>query len=71
MARKLKYLGSGEYVPGVPAEDHTCDDNKLAAALVESGSYAYASAAEATAAAGDVPAEEPAETNGETEEGSS
>lgn len=39
--KKLKWLGKG-YVPGVPAQDFDCEDDKLAAELVKGGGYAYA-----------------------------
>jgi hypothetical protein len=54
MGRKLKYVGGrlkdgdprkGSFFPGVPLGDHTCEDNGKAAALVESGLYAYAPSA--------------------------
>lgn len=61
MARKLIYKGDGQAVAGVPASDHTCEDDKLAAALVDSGLYRYASKDAAPTAddadAGDAPAE--------------
>lgn len=41
MAKKLIYRGSGEFVPGVPAADHVCEDDKLAKELVDSGLYQY------------------------------
>lgn len=36
--RKLKYVGPG-FVPGVPAADHDCEDDELAAALIAGGAY--------------------------------
>lgn len=48
MARKLKFLGAGKYagnfIPGVPAQDHTCEDDRRAAELVKSGLYEYVGA---------------------------
>lgn len=38
--RKLKYVGPG-FVPGVPQQDHTCEDDKQAEELVKGGAYEY------------------------------
>jgi len=39
--KKLKYVGPG-YVPGVPAQDFECDDDKLADELIKGGAYKLA-----------------------------
>lgn len=39
--KKLKYIGPG-FVPGVPAQDHNCEDDEQAEALVKGGAYEYA-----------------------------
>ena len=42
MARKLKYIGRGEFFPGIPTADFTCDSDQEAERLVASGLYEYA-----------------------------
>lgn len=36
---KLRYIGDGGWVPNVPAADHDCEDDELAAALIAGGLY--------------------------------
>lgn len=39
MAVRLRYIGDGGWIPGVPDVDHVCEDEALAADLVAGGLY--------------------------------
>ncbi len=42
MGYPLRYVGSGDWLPGVPASDHTVSTKAEADVLVKSGLYALA-----------------------------
>lgn len=39
MAIKVKYIGKGEWLPGIPASDHEVETEAEAKELVKSGLY--------------------------------
>lgn len=61
---RLRYVGDGRYLNGVPAVDHETDDPETIAIAVESGLYEVAGTASKrrtrTADAAEAPAVEPA-----------
>ena len=62
MAMKLKYIGDGRWLPGVPAADHEVNTREEADALVASGLYERVGGGKPTPAvssAADAQSEEP------------
>lgn len=57
MTIRLRYIGDGGWIPGVPDIDHDCEDDELAASLVAGGLYERADGAKGKKATSTPPAD--------------